>query len=197
MADPGRGDPHQRLLLAGLGCRNVADVELAVLEAHRLHWFPLEPHGCRSSSGSMLHRTRDAARSNGRRRSRPDRGATRSVSWISAAGCGGGTRMSSLRIRHAHRHGRRTATRGPKKEEFLSDYEIPEPEPKEEDEKLAIQLRHLADNAVLKGRPSGDERCENCRYYLEPSREISYCWHPKLRILVGDQWWCQWWEANP
>lgn len=82
----------------------------------------------------------------------------------------------------------------PEKEDCLSDYEIPEPEPKEEDEKLAIQLRHLADNAVLKGRPSGDEQCDNCRYYLEPSREISYCWHPKIRILVDEDWWCQWWE---
>ncbi len=74
------------------------------------------------------------------------------------------------------------------------EYVIPPPEPKEIDEKLAIELRHLADNAVLKGRPSGNEKCENCLYYLEPTVEVSYCWHPKLRILVGDQWWCQWWE---
>jgi hypothetical protein len=79
----------------------------------------------------------------------------------------------------------------------MSDYVIPEPEPKEIDERLSIELRHLADNAVLKGRPSGEERCDNCRYYLEPTAEISYCWHPKLRILVGDQWWCQWWEKEP
>ena len=79
----------------------------------------------------------------------------------------------------------------------VSDYAIPEPEPKEIDEKLAIELRHLAENAVLKGKPSGEERCENCRYYLEPYKDISYCWHPKLRILVGEQWWCQWWEETP
>ena len=36
----------------------------------------------------------------------------------------------------------------------MSDYVIPEPEPKEIDEKLAIELRHLADNAVLKGKPA-------------------------------------------
>ena len=30
--------------------------------------------------------------------------------------------------------------------------------------------------------------------YIEPDQKISYCWHPKLRILVGGQWWCQWWE---
>ena len=28
-------------------------------------------------------------------------------------------------------------------------------------------------------------------------RQISYCWHPKLRILVGAEWWCQWWDAVP
>jgi hypothetical protein len=80
---------------------------------------------------------------------------------------------------------------------FVSDYVIPEPEPKEIDERLAIELRHLAENAVLKGKPSGDEQCGNCRYYLEPTSDISYCWHPKLRILVGSPWWCQWWEAEP
>ncbi len=71
------------------------------------------------------------------------------------------------------------------------------PEPKEIDEKLSIELRHLADNAVLKGKPQGDEQCENCLYYLENTAEVSYCWHPKLRILVGADWWCQWWEKIP
>lgn len=79
----------------------------------------------------------------------------------------------------------------------MTDYVIPEPEPKEIDEKLSIELRHLADNAVLKGKPSGNEHCENCLYYLENTAEISYCWHPKLRILVGADWWCQWWEKIP
>ncbi|MCZ7630318.1 MAG: hypothetical protein M5U19_15310 [Microthrixaceae bacterium] len=78
----------------------------------------------------------------------------------------------------------------------MSDYEIPPPEPKEIDERLAMELRILSDNAVLKGHPSGDERCDNCLYYLEPTAEISYCWHQKLRILVGGQWWCQWWERD-
>jgi hypothetical protein len=80
---------------------------------------------------------------------------------------------------------------------LVSDYVIPEPEPKEIDETLSMELRHLSENAVLKGRPSGEEKCENCRYYLEPTADISYCWHPKLRILVGAQWWCQWWDAIP
>ena len=79
----------------------------------------------------------------------------------------------------------------------MSDYVIPEPEPKEIDEKLSIEMRHLADNAVLKAQPNGEEQCENCRYYLENSAAISYCWHPKVRILGGGEWWCQWWEAIP
>ena len=32
----------------------------------------------------------------------------------------------------------------------VTDYVIPEPEPKEIDEKLSIELRHLAANAVLR-----------------------------------------------
>ena len=79
----------------------------------------------------------------------------------------------------------------------MSDYEIPPPEPKEIDEKLSMDLRILASNAVLKGVPSGQEKCENCLYYLNPDDSISYCWHPQLRILIGEDWWCQWWEAIP
>jgi hypothetical protein len=78
----------------------------------------------------------------------------------------------------------------------MADDVIPEPEPKAIDEELSVELRHLASNAVLRGQPSGDEQCDTCRY-LEPYNDVSYCWHPKLRILVGGGWWCQWWEAIP
>ena len=47
---------------------------------------------------------------------------------------------------------------------------------------------------MLRGEPYGDERCANCLYYSEVDKKISYCWHMKLRILVGAEWWCQWWE---
>jgi hypothetical protein len=79
----------------------------------------------------------------------------------------------------------------------MSDYQIPEPEPKEIDEKNWLELRDLLERATLKSKPYGDEQCDNCRYYLNPEDSISYCWHPQLRILVGDVWWCQWWEAIP
>jgi hypothetical protein len=68
----------------------------------------------------------------------------------------------------------------------MAEYQIPEPEPKELDERVSIELRHLAENAVLRGEPQGED-----------TAAISYCWHPKLRILVGSEWWCQWWDAVP
>jgi hypothetical protein len=79
----------------------------------------------------------------------------------------------------------------------VSDYAIPEPEPKEIDEQNWLQLKDLIVRATLRGHPYNDERCDNCRYYLDPDEDISYCWHPQLRVLVGGAWWCQWWEAIP
>jgi len=57
------------------------------------------------------------------------------------------------------------------------------------------QLQALIREARLKGSPSGEQRCDNCRYYVGEYRKIAYCDHPRLRILVGFDWWCQWWEA--
>ena len=79
----------------------------------------------------------------------------------------------------------------------MADNDLPVPEPKEIDEKRSIELRHLAQDATLRATPYGEERCGNCLYFMNPDDKIAYCWHPKLRILVGDPWWCQWWEAIP
>ena len=80
----------------------------------------------------------------------------------------------------------------------MSDYEIPPPEPKEIDEQNWLELRDLMHRAVLKGEPYlGKERCGNCLYYLNTDNDVSSCWLPQRRSLVGDQWWCQWWEAIP
>ena len=78
----------------------------------------------------------------------------------------------------------------------MDESEAP-PSPKPIDEVRALELKHLAEDAVLRAVPNGDERCTNCLFYLNPDEEISYCWHPKLRLLVGGTWWCQWWEAIP
>ena len=74
------------------------------------------------------------------------------------------------------------------------DEPVSAPAPKPIDEARALELRHVADDAVLRAVPNGDEHCASCLYYLNPDDELSYCWHPKLRILVGGVWWCQWWE---
>ncbi len=66
--------------------------------------------------------------------------------------------------------------------------------PTEEDEKREIELQHYIDDNQFKGQPYFGERCDNCHYYLDPDNKLSYCWHPKIRILVGGAWWCQWWE---
>lgn len=68
------------------------------------------------------------------------------------------------------------------------------PEPNEVDEQKNRELMHLREDSVLRGKPYGDEKCGNCLYYLDTDDDIAYCWHPKLRILVGADWWCQWWE---
>jgi hypothetical protein len=69
----------------------------------------------------------------------------------------------------------------------MATYEdIPPPEPKEIDEKNWLVLKDLLERATLKGHPyQGTEQCDNCLYYLDPDADISYCWHPTLRILVG------------
>ena len=66
----------------------------------------------------------------------------------------------------------------------MSDYEIPHPEPKEIDEKNWLELQHFIDRAVLRGHPSGKEKCQNCLYYLDTDSDLTYCWHPQLRILA-------------
>ncbi len=71
----------------------------------------------------------------------------------------------------------------------MADYVIPDPEPKEIDEKLSIELRHLSDNAVLRGSPSGEEQCDNCLYYLENTADdlvllAPEAAHPRGRQLV-------------
>lgn len=75
--------------------------------------------------------------------------------------------------------------------------ELPAPEPKPVDEENAMALQHLVEDAMLKGKPYGDEECHHCLYYLENEKDLSYCWHPKIRVLVGAEWWCQWWEEIP
>jgi hypothetical protein len=79
----------------------------------------------------------------------------------------------------------------------MADYEIPPPEPKEIDEQNWMKFQHFLTRTVLRGEPNGTEKCGNCLYYLDADSSLTYCWHPEIRILVGAEWWCQWWEAIP
>ena len=71
----------------------------------------------------------------------------------------------------------------------MADDDLPKPEPKEIDEKLALQLKHLAEDNVLKGKPYGDEKCGNCLYYLNPDDKhrvllAPEAAHPRRRRVV-------------
>ena len=61
----------------------------------------------------------------------------------------------------------------------------------ENQEFLALQRE-----SKLRATPSGEQRCDNCHYYVAEYKKIAYCNHPKLQILVAPLWWCQWWEAR-
>jgi hypothetical protein len=89
----------------------------------------------------------------------------------------------------------------PRRFPAMSDDEIPKPEPKEIDSQKWLEWKDLMDRAILRAHPLEEfgktYRCDNCLFYLDPDDELSYCWHPNLRILVGSDWWCQWWEELP
>ena len=70
------------------------------------------------------------------------------------------------------------------------------PEPQPVDEENALRLQQVVEDAGLKPNPYGDERCRNCHYYLDADAAFSYCWQPKVRVLVDEDWWCQWWEEQ-
>ena len=48
----------------------------------------------------------------------------------------------------------------------------------------------------LRASANGDQQCDNCRYLVGVHKAIGYCNYPKLELLVGVDWWCQWWEAT-
>jgi hypothetical protein len=50
--------------------------------------------------------------------------------------------------------------------------------------------------AALRGSPVDGDRCGDCYYYLEPGADLAFCWHEKLQILVGTDWWCHYFEMR-
>jgi hypothetical protein len=65
------------------------------------------------------------------------------------------------------------------------------------DEEAFQRVQRSIKVAALRGRPLDDDSCANCLYYLEPGEDLAFCWHEKLQMLVGSQWWCQHWEMIP
>lgn len=66
----------------------------------------------------------------------------------------------------------------------------------EVDEARFQAAQRVAKVSALRGAPSDGDRCGTCYYYLEPDADLSFCWHEKLHILVGAQWWCHYWEMT-
>jgi hypothetical protein len=62
------------------------------------------------------------------------------------------------------------------------------------DEAKYQAAQRVAKVSALRGTPLDDDRCATCFYYLERAAPLSFCWHEKLQILVGADWWCHYWE---
>ncbi|HLG66241.1 MAG TPA: hypothetical protein VKV36_00050 [Acidimicrobiales bacterium] len=68
-------------------------------------------------------------------------------------------------------------------------------EPVVDDARFA-EAQRLVKVAALRGSPLDGDRCRTCLYYLDPSEDLSFCWHEKLQSLVGGDWWCHFWEMR-
>lgn len=67
------------------------------------------------------------------------------------------------------------------------------------EEQMELENEHflaLERESKLRASPNGDQRCDNCKSLVGVYKQIGYCHHPKLEILVGVDWWCQWWEKT-
>jgi hypothetical protein len=66
-------------------------------------------------------------------------------------------------------------------------------EPIVDDERFQAAQRVVKVTA-LRGTPVDGDRCDGCYYYLEPDEPFAFCWQEKLQMLVGAEWWCQYFE---
>jgi len=62
------------------------------------------------------------------------------------------------------------------------------------DENRFREAQRVTQLAALRGTPMDGDRCGGCYYYLDPAQPMAFCWHEKLQILVGADWWCHFWE---
>lgn len=66
----------------------------------------------------------------------------------------------------------------------------------EVDEVRFEQAQRASKVSALRSSPLDEDRCSTCYYYLELDQGPAYCWHEKLQILVGPDWWCHYWEMR-
>jgi hypothetical protein len=66
----------------------------------------------------------------------------------------------------------------------------------EVDEAKFQQAQRALKISALQTEPSDGDRCGTCLYFLEPDSPLAFCWHEKLQILVGEDWWCHYWEMT-
>jgi hypothetical protein len=64
------------------------------------------------------------------------------------------------------------------------------------DEARFADAQRVAKIAALRGSPLDGDHCRTCLYYLDPDLDLAFCWHEKLQILVGAEWWCHYWEMR-
>ena len=64
----------------------------------------------------------------------------------------------------------------------------------EVDEVRFAEAQRIVKLTALRGTPVDDDRCGGCLYYTEPDEPLAFCRHEKLQILVGESWWCHFWE---
>ena len=64
------------------------------------------------------------------------------------------------------------------------------------DEERFEAAQRAAKVSALRGTPLEGDRCGTCFYFLDSGSDLSFCWHEKLQILVGSEWWCHFWEMT-
>ena len=60
----------------------------------------------------------------------------------------------------------------------------------------AAELKTRVEAADLWPESTNEDRCDNCRYYLELREGIGYCAHRQLDMVVGGPWWCKLWDRK-
>ena len=64
------------------------------------------------------------------------------------------------------------------------------------DEVRFADFQRVVKVAALRGTALEGDSCRGCYYYLERGADLSFCWHEKVQILVGSNWWCHFWEMT-